>query len=172
MILPLLIVAFSLTVQYFFQEQTLKDYFPLTVCLLYKGGGSTMPPQASSSPYLDSYPEMAELQKLHGFFLPTPWSWETERKGKSLWFNIYTKFHVLLPHYMGGSWFMFHFKRWVYFTFCVTLVDGCIYHRVNNAINLLLFREKETESFASVIMANRSSIGLLNYHQQWGTPLG
>lgn len=55
---------------------------------------------------------------------------------------------------------------------CVTLIGGCIYNRVNNVINLFLFREKEMESFASVIMANRSSTGLLNYHQQWGTPLG
>lgn len=71
MILPLLIVVFSLVVQYFFQELTLKDHFPVTAFLLYKGGGSTVPPQAFSSPYLDSYPEMVELQKLHGFFIPT-----------------------------------------------------------------------------------------------------
>lgn len=55
---------------------------------------------------------------------------------------------------------------------CVTLIDGCIYNRVKNVISLFLFREKEMESFASVIMANRSSTGLLNYHQQWDTPLG
>lgn len=55
---------------------------------------------------------------------------------------------------------------------CVTLIGRCIRNRVNNVINLFLFREKEMESFASVIMANRSSTGLLNYHQQWGTPLG
>lgn len=84
MILSLLIAAFSLVVQYFFQELTLKDHFPVTVFLLYKGGGSTVPPQASSSPYLDSYHEMAELQKFHGSFLPTLLSWETERKEKSL----------------------------------------------------------------------------------------
>lgn len=56
--------------------------------------------------------------------------------------------------------------------FLCILIDGCICNKVNNMINLLLFREKEMESFASVIMVNRSSTGSLNYHQQWGTPLG
>lgn len=39
MILPLLVAALSLVVQYFFPELTLKDYFPVTVFLLYKAGG-------------------------------------------------------------------------------------------------------------------------------------
>lgn len=56
--------------------------------------------------------------------------------------------------------------------FVCTLIDGCICNKVNNMMNLLLFREKEMESFASVITVNRSSTGSLNYHQQWGTPLG
>lgn len=67
---------------------------------------------------------------------------------------------------------MLHFKNEFASHLCVTLIDGHIFNRVNNVINLFLFREKEMESFASVIMANRSSIELLNYHQQWGTPLG
>jgi len=61
MILLLLIVAFSPVVQYFSQDLTLKDHFLVTVFLLYKAGGSAMPLQASSNPYLDSYPEMAEM---------------------------------------------------------------------------------------------------------------
>lgn len=94
---------------------------------------------------------------------------ENEKEGKKA-FSVPTKFCKLLVWEILELCFISKIEFTSYL--CVTLIGGHIHNRVNNVTNLFLFREKEMESFASVIMANRSSIELLNYHQQWGTPLG
>lgn len=63
MMMPLSVMTFSLLVQYFFQELTMKDHLSIMGLVLYKMSGSSIFHSLS-----DICSKMAELQKLPGFF--------------------------------------------------------------------------------------------------------